>query len=570
MADSVRVDAEVVRSAARQADAAGGSATPGSAQVQPCASDMVSVGASTRFTAQVALARKYTVMANALARQFGVKLDASAAAYDDQEVMSAGMLGSGGSGGAAAAVAAARTVPAGHVVPADLVSGGTGAGLPAGEVPASPRDMARLIETGRGGTGKMTWQAVESSLRCEAKQLGDAADQLGAAISTSGEGWQSQSADAATTQMRVLQTWYEGHARYVQGLAEQAKDHVQNFSKALTDVPPYRTVLDAERELKAAMRSNARAGGAHRAAVVHAQMKVSKLYQASTTGFTSYTFAESAPQPTMPTLPPGPSPVAPPAVPSSGPGDGPVGSRESQHSPTSAPLDPVQGGPGVGQNRSSGPTWPPGATDPAAPATAVTDALPETAGSLPSEVIPGIIGGVVGGLGGLLGGFAGAGQKALQGMEQAAGPMMSGLGQHPPGGEPQHGGGEQSPPSPEPPSAGDLSPPGDLGAGGGGADTQPAGGEGLLAAPTGVAAAPAAAAPVSAPAAATPAEAPAPAMGAMGPMMPPMRGTGGEGSGAENKQLYQERKLKVVAPANSEPVKNRREGRAKPGDRKTP
>ena len=126
------------------------------------------------------------------------------------------------------------------------------------------------------------------------------------------------------------------------------------------------------------------------------------------------------------------------------------------------------------------------------------------------------------------------------------------------------------PPSPEPPSAGDLSPPGDLGAAGGGADTEPAGGEGPLAAPTGVAAAPAAAAPVSAPAAPTPAEAPAPAMGAMGPMMPPMRGTGGEGSGAENKQLYQERKLKVVAPANSEPVKNRREGRAKPGDRKTP
>ena len=59
-------------------------------------------------------------------------------------------------------------------------------------------------------------------------------------------------------------------------------------------------------------------------------------------------------------------------------------------------------------------------------------------------------------------------------------------------------------------------------------------------------------------------------MGAMGPMMmPPIRG-GGEGSGADNKQLYQERKLKVVAPANSEPVKNRREGRAKPENRKKP
>lgn len=57
-------------------------------------------------------------------------------------------------------------------------------------------------------------------------------------------------------------------------------------------------------------------------------------------------------------------------------------------------------------------------------------------------------------------------------------------------------------------------------------------------------------------------------MGAMAPMIPPGRG-GGEGHGPQNKQLYQERKLKVVAPANSEPVKNRREGRPKPPDRKS-
>ncbi len=569
MADSIRVDTEVVRSAARQADAAGGTATPGSDQVQPVASDMVSVAASTRFTAQVTLARKYTALANAMARQFGVKLDASAAAYDDQEAMSAGMLGSAGLGGAAAAVPAGRVVPAGPVVPADLVSGGMGASLPAGEVPSSPRDMARLIETGRGGAGKKTWQAVESTLRLEAKQLSDAADQLGAAISTTGDGWQAQSADAATTRMRALQTWYQEHARYVQGLAEQGNAHVQNFSRALGDVPPYRQVLDAERELKTAMQSNALAGGAHRAAVVQAQVKVSKLYQASTTGFSSYTFAEGATQPKMPIPPPVESPDVAPATAPTGAGDGPVGPREPQHSPKSAPVDPVQGGPGSGQNLTSGPTWPPGAVDPAAPADPLTDALPETGGSLPSEVIPGVIGGVVGGLGGLLGGFAGAAQKALQGMEQAGGPMMSDRGQHPPGGEPQHGG-EPSPQSPEPPSAGDLSPPGDLGAGGGGADTEPAGGQGPLAAPTELAATPAAAAPASAPSALAPAEAPAPVMGAMGPMMPPVRGTGGEGSGAENKQLYQERKLKVVAPPNSEPVKNRREGRAKPGDRKTP
>ncbi|UGT99240.1 PPE domain-containing protein [Mycobacterium intracellulare] len=568
MADSVRVDTEVVRSAARQADAAGATAMSGSAQVQPSASDVVSVGASIRFTAQVTLARKYTVMANATAGQFGVKLDASAGAYEDQEAQSAETLGTGGAG---AVVPAGRTLPAGQVVPADLVSGGVGTSLPAGEVPASPRDIARLIETGRAGAGKKTWQAMESSLRAEAKQLSDAADQLGAAIGMTGDGWQSTSADAATTRMRALQTWYQGHARYMDGLAEQAKVHVQHFSKALTDVPPYRHVLDAERELKAALQSNARAGGAHRLAVVNAQVKVSRLYQASTAGFSTYTFSEAAPQPKVPTPPPGPSPDVAPAAPPVGSGEGPVAQREAEHSPKGAPLDPVQGGPGVGQDLTSGPTWPPGAADPAGPAIPLADVLAEAGVSLPSDVIPGIIGGVVGGLGGVLGGLAGAGQKALQGMEQAAGPMMSGLGQHPPGGEPQQHGGERSPQSPEPPWAGDLSAPGDLGAGGGGADTGPASGQVPLAASTEVAAAPAAAAPVSAPSVPVASEAPALGMGAMGPMMmPPMRGGGGEGSGADNKRLYQERKLKVVAPANSEPVKNRREGRAKPDDRKKP
>ena len=61
--------------------------------VQPCAHDFVSVAASTRFSAQVALARTYTAMANATARQYGVTLDASATRYDEQEAASAAMLG---------------------------------------------------------------------------------------------------------------------------------------------------------------------------------------------------------------------------------------------------------------------------------------------------------------------------------------------------------------------------------------------------------------------------------------------------------------------------------------------
>ena len=147
-------------------------------------------------------------------------------------------------------------------------------------------------------------------------------------------------------------------------------------------------------------------------------MKVSRLYQASTAGFSSLhvlrggstaqdadAAAGSRAQMRRQPLPP------------VGAGEGPVAQREAEHSPKSAPLDPVQGGPGLGQDLTSGPTWPPGAADLAGPANPLADALPETVGSLPSEVIPGIIGGVVGGLGGVLGGLAGAGQKALQGME---------------------------------------------------------------------------------------------------------------------------------------------------------
>ncbi|WP_373205393.1 PPE domain-containing protein [Mycobacterium marinum] len=564
MADSLRVETEVVREGGRQVEAAGDTATPGSEQVQPSALDMVSVGTSTRFTAQVTMARTYTAMANSRARQFEVRLDAAAAAYDDQEAQSAETLGFGL--GAASAITAGRVMSARHVVPADLASGGFGAAMPAGEVPASPRDVARLIETGRGGAGKKTWEAVETSLRSEAKQLDAAAERVGQAISLVGDGWQAVSADAATTQMRALQTWYQGHARYVQGLAEQARAHVQNFSRALADVPPYRQVMDAERELKAAMQANACSGGAHRVAVIHAQVRVSKLYQASATGYTSYTFSEAVPEPKMPAPPPGPPvPDVQPAVPTAGAGDGTIGPPPPQHSPKGAPGEPVQGGPGPSVNLTGGPTWPPGAVDPAAPSTPLTDAAPETAGSLPSEVVPGIIGGIVGGLGGLLGGLAATPQQALRGLEQAAGPMMSDLGQQPQGAQPQHSG-EQLPQSPESP-VGDLSSPGDLGASGGVGDTVPAGGgEGPLAPPPDVAAAPAAA-PATA-AARAPVETPAPAVGAMGPMMPPVKRTG-EGSGQDNKQLYQQRKLKVVAPPNSEPVKNRREGRAKPADRKT-
>ena len=575
MVESLRVDAAALRVAASHAGAASNSAAPGSAQVEPCAPDFVSVGASTRFSVQVDLARRYTAMANEMARQLGVLLDASATAYDTQEAASAAMLGGQGLPAPAGAVPAGMAVPAGIPGAAALL-GGQGLAAPAGEVPTAPRDIARLIEHGRGGPGPRAWEAVETSLRSDAGRLDKAVGQLGAAISKAEDGWVSGSADAATARMRALQTWYQAHATYVRGLAGYARAHVQNFRKATTDIPTFKAVVDGERELRVAQEANQRSRGTLKPAVVHAQVKLGQLYQASATGFTNYTIAEAVPEPQVPTPPPGPLADSPNAIPATGPGDAPVGTRIPEPAPSSAPLAPVDQGPGVGETlTSSGPTWPPGAQDPAPPGDPLVHALPDTAAAAVPQVVPAIIGGVVGGVGGVLGGLAGAGQKALQGMQQAAAPMVSGTGQHPAGGGSPEGGEQQPSPPAESPSGGAVKSPSDGGSAAG--DTEPAWEPGPLSAPTGAASAPAIAAPASAPSAAgtlPQTAAPTPAIGAMGPTMAPLMGAPRSGnSGDEHrKQLYQERKLKVVAPPNSEPVKGRREGRdrARGTDRKAP
>ena len=573
MSESLRVQSAAVRGASSRADSAAATATPGSAQVRPCAPDVVSVAASTRFGSRMALARQYSAAANALAAHYGVKLNATAEAYDRQEEASASLLGGGAEGlsGAAEGAIDALTDMAGLPALSSMLGAAPVSGLSPGEVPSSPRDIARLIESGRGGAGKQAWQAAEARLRHEARQLDDAADQMRAAITTAQAGWQSSSADAATSKLRTLQTWYKGHADYVRGLAGEAETHVQNFTQATATIPSYKDVVAGERELKNAVEANARSKGMHRAAVVHAQVKVSGLYSASTTGFTSYTTAEALPTPTMPTPPPGLTPDQSTDAGTLEAGEGKVNTLKPTPSPHSAPVDPVQAGNGVGQDLSPGSTFPVGALDPSTAANPLTAALPDTAGSLLPEMMPALLGGVVGGLGGTLGGLAGAGQKAVQSLQQAAGPLMNEMGQHQPesgGDKPQDGDKSGGEPSSEPPGGSELAgmPDGGGGAdgGGGGGEMEPAGGAEPMAAPPEVAPTPIAAAPAAAagPAPEPPAAGPGMGMG----MMPPMGGLGGgSGQGPDVKDLYRDRKLKMVAPPNSEPVKNRREGR---GDRK--
>lgn len=562
VSDSVRVDAGALAGAGGETAAVAHAAVPHADQVLPCAADCVSVAASSRFGAAVSLARRYTAMANALAQRYGVLLQASAAAYDGQEASSAAELGAGGGGG----LSVSPVMPAVDMEGVAGLLGGDGGAAGAGEVPAAPRDIARLIETGRGGAGVRAWQAVETSLRTEAAQLEQAAAQLGAAIAAAEASWDSVSAQAAMARLRTLRGWYERHAHYVGGLAQQAATHVQNFRRASTEIPTYRQVVEGERELHTAVQANIAARGMRREAVVHAQVKVAGLYQASAAGFSSYTVAEAVPGPGpgAPLPPPAASPDSPDAQRAKDPGGVPV--TKPDPAAASAPVDPVQPGSGAGENLlSAGPTWPPADVDPTQLGNPLLQTMTGTGAAVLPQLVPGIMGGIVGGVGGVVGGLAGTGAKALQGVQQAAGPMMSGVGQqHPGGGAPA--GGQSPPESPE-----SLGEPGgaDLFNGGSG-ETAPASDGGAMSAPTPMAAAPAAAAPVSpsagAPTSASAPEGPAPALGAMAPMMPPVGGRSG-GSGPQNKQLYQDRKLAVVAPPNSEPVKNRREGRDKERDR---
>ncbi len=517
----------------------------------------------------MALARRYSAAANALAAHYGVKLTATAEAYDRQEDASAALLGSGGglSGAAEVAIDALADM-ASFPALSSLLGSAPVSGAGPGEVPSHPRDVARLIESGRGGAGKQAWQAAETSLRHEARQLEDAADQLGAAIVAAQDGWQSSSAHAAVTKLRTLQRWYAGHADYVRGLAGVAQTHVQNFTQATTTIPSYKDVVAGERELKNAVEANARSKGLHRAAVVHAQVKVSGLYSASTTGFTGYTSAEALQSPQVPTPPPGLTPDTSTDAGTLDVGEGKIDALKPEPSPHSAPVDPVQAGIGVGQDLSPGATFPVGAVDPSSAAAPLVEAMPVTAGSLLPEMMPAVLGGVVGGLGGALGGLAGAGQKAMQSAQQAASPLMNEMSQHQPasgGDKPQEGqrSGGSEPSSEKPGGGGEVPDMPDGGGADGGGEMEPAGGAEPMAAPPDVASTPVAAAPV----ALAPPPEPAAAGAGMGPMMaPPMGGAGGSGGrGPDVKDLYRDRKLKMVAPPNSEPVKNRREGR---GDRK--
>ena len=170
----------------------------------------------------------------------------------------------------------------------------------------------------------------------------------------------------------------------------------------------------------------------------------------------------------------------------------------------------------------------------------------------------------------MLGGLGSAAPAALSGLGNPMGGLPSG---EQSGGEPQTPetpGGLGASHVPESPSGGiDPDHPGGIGDGGSGGGTEPSGVAGPLAPAAGIAATPDVAAPVAAPVSAIPAAAETAEGGSgFGAMMPPFFPPGRSGGGISeaDRKLYPRRRLKVVAPPNSEPVLHRREGRQKPAE----
>jgi len=557
----LRVEPDILKAAGSQAVAAAESAPQGIAQISPCAHDAVSVGVAAGLIEQAHLAHTYTAIANHTARAAGALLGKNATSYAERELSSASALGNGMAPAVPPTLPDSGPPPAASAPPV----------LPTGATPTTPREITRLMHGGPG-TGPM--QSAADQLRSHADDLDLAADELGSAISTARSGWTSGSADTAVQRIVGLQSWYRDHADHVRGLATDVDEHAESFQRARAAIPTPQQIDQAERELRAAADANARSGGRLSPAVSQAQANLGRVYQAATVGYGGYSQA-AAPIPRIPTPPPTPpGGLTQQAEPQQAPGNG-AAADQTRRTPASDPVRPVQAGTGVAEV-SGGPTWPAGdvpsaglprppVPDPDPPVGPdpvvgpVTEALP--------SIVPAIVGSIVGGAGGLVGGLAGAAPRMLGGMSSAGMPALTGL----PGGggepqTPETSGGSGTPQTPHMPETPGSGPDLDPGSGGGAGGTEPSGVGGPLSPAVGMASTLDAAAPVAAPvsaaipAAAETAEA-GPGMGGM--MIPPMfpPGRGQSTLSEADRRLYRERRLKVVAPPNSEPVLRRREGR---------
>jgi hypothetical protein len=543
--DHLSIDPSGVRGASVHVATGATSASTAPVTVTPSAQDSTSVLVANVLGGLVSDLINDTVAANTIAAAAAGRLSDNADTYEQQEHENARALAGTGGGVPGAAAIAGGSQPS--LVPPAAIP----APASAGTTPTSGREIAQLIH---GGPGPGALQTAAALLRTHANQLDEAADSIRSARQQNEASWSSNAADSAQTHLVNLEASYTGQAEQARGLAHQASTQVENFDRARNQIPTPQHFDDLERRLMAANRANSAPGSVGRFSGVVAKYQTD-LAEANTqavNGFGGYTTGaadihamEIRPKPATTTG-----------------GSGPA-------SDGTAPTP----GDGQGEDLNTAGVGPPG-DDPAAdllgaPAGGASDVM--------STLLPAVLGGVAGVAGGLLGALSGAGQRLQQAGSQLAGGLAQGASSAM--GAMQSGGGGE-PDTPGNPGSGD--PAGDVGDGSGGdpgGGTEPASSvDGpLSAAPASAAAAPAAAPAMyspTAPAANLAAGGGGAGMPMGGAMMPPpmMGGHGGGGAGQDDRKLYPERKLKLETPANSEPVRLRREQRAartERGDNKT-
>jgi PPE family len=499
------------------------------------------VDAANWLASQIAALDHAIAAAEHEAETISSRLHASAAAYEQQEWFSAASLGGGGSR-RGSPVGMPGVVPRALPMPAAAPVGGGGI------EPTSGRQASALIH---GGPGPQGLHAAQAALNARAVQLDLAATSVRATRDLVAHSWESTAADAALAQLGTLESRYERLATDARQLAGHGQVLAANFQNTALQMPTQLEFDDTTARLQAAMAANSIPGnqGAARQAINYYNQKLAALEGQGRTAFTGYRTANGA--------------VSTGMAPSAETGMDPRG---------------VPGPAGVGTGAQPGAGTQPGTGKGDLTAAGQANALNDpqqmggaAMGQILGAVVPAVGAAMSGGLGALMGGGTGA-TAPLASLGQLASGFAgaaTGAGSHSgdsPAGRPGGLGGS--------PDIGKG-----LGGGGGGAGgTEPASAPaGPLVAPASATGASAAAAPASV--TGVGGASPSAGMGGMGgaamgggmmsPMMGgPMGGAGGGGGGSEaERQLYPERRLRIETPANSEPVKGRRETRRSRDDR---
>lgn len=539
------IEPDGVRAAGTRLSGATSTAAPTPA-VAPCAVDTTSVRIAHALSSSISDLINATAAVHHKAASAATRLAGSAETYEAQESANAAALanGSGGRGTATPSTALAPDAGAPLVVAAPPPMPGV--------QPSSGKEIAALMH---GGTGPAPLDSAALALKAHAGQLDSAAQSVRSARLTSEQSWESAAAQRASAHLAVLESAYSRHADHARALSRDADAQASNFRQARSTIPRPEYFADLERRLQAASAANAAPGsqGRYTALITKLQTELAAAHQQAITSYTSYTTGgelQSGP------LDPGlaTTTTTTPA------GAGAASAAEGQRADETATDGDALAEAGEANGLDS--------------AAELAEApLPGEAGELMQTVLPAVLGAVTGAAGGLLGALSGAAQQ----VQQTGTQLVSGLAQ---GGASALQGMAAEMDSPDLDTSGlggsgeDYSFPGGGGSPGGGTEPASAPPGPLASGPAAAAAAPASApAPTfgssSGPGAAGVTGVGAPMGGAM--MPPPMMGGAGRGggpAGEDERQLYEQRRLRLENVDNAEPVKGRREARESRSERR--